>query len=79
MADPGWPASIDALRRGGYYVALGAFAGPTVELDVGTLYLRDLTLAGAADQPDTILPAVIALIEAGRIRPPWPRPTRFRR
>ena len=69
VAGPGWPALIDALRRGGRYVASGAIAGPIVELDVRTLYLRDLTLAGSTFQPNNILPDVIALIEAGRIRP----------
>lgn len=69
VAGPAWPALIDALRRGGRYVASGAIAGPIVELDVRTLYLRDLTLAGATFQPNNVLPDVIALIEAGRLRP----------
>ena len=69
VAGPSWPTLIDALRRGGRYVASGAIAGPIVELDVRTLYLRDLTLAGSTYQPSNILPDVIALIEAGRIRP----------
>lgn len=69
VAGAGWPSLIDALRRGGRYVASGAIAGPIVELDVRTLYLRDLTLAGATFQPDNIMSDVIALIEEGRIRP----------
>ena len=69
VAGPRWPALLDALHRGGRYVASGAIAGPIVELDVRTLYLRDLTLAGSTYQPDNILPDVIALIEGGRIRP----------
>ena len=69
VAGPGWPALLDALRRGGRYVTAGAIAGPIVELDVRTLYLRDLILTGTTFQPDNILSDVIALIEAGHIRP----------
>lgn len=69
VAGPIWSALVDALHRGGSYVASGAIAGPIVELDVRTLYLRDLTLAGSTHQPDNILPDVVSLIEAGRIRP----------
>ena len=69
VAGPAWPALLDALRKGGRYVASGAIAGPIVELDVRTLYLRDLLLAGSTFQPDNILPDVLALARAGRIRP----------
>ena len=69
VAGPRWPALIDALRRGGRYVTAGAIAGPIVELDVRTLYLRDLTLFGATYQPDTVLTDVIRYIERDEIRP----------
>jgi NADPH:quinone reductase-like Zn-dependent oxidoreductase len=46
VAGPRWPDMIRALQRGGRYVTAGAIAGPIVELDVRTLYLRDLTLFG---------------------------------
>lgn len=69
VAGPRWPDMIAALRRGGRYVTSGAIAGPIVELDVRTLYLRDLTLLGATYQPDNILPDVIGYIERDEIRP----------
>lgn len=69
VAGPRWPDMISALRRGGRYVTAGAIAGPIVELDVRTLYLRDLTLAGSTFQPDNILPDVIGYIERGELRP----------
>lgn len=69
VAGPRWPDLIDALDRGGRYVASGAIAGPMVELDVRTLYLRDLTLYGATYQPDRILNDLIGYIERDEIRP----------
>lgn len=69
VGGPRWPALLDALRRGGRYVTSGAIAGPIVELDLRTLYLRDLTLYGATYQPASILPDVISYIEAGEIDP----------
>ncbi len=69
VAGPRWPDMINSLRRGGRYVTAGAIAGPMVELDVRTLYLRDLTLLGATYQPENILPDVIRYIERDEIRP----------
>lgn len=69
VAGPRWPDLIGALHRGGRYVTAGAIAGPIVELDVRTLYLRDLTLFGTTYQPENILPDVIGYIERDEIRP----------
>jgi NADPH:quinone reductase-like Zn-dependent oxidoreductase len=69
VAGPRWPDMIASLRRGGRYVTAGAIAGPIVELDVRTLYLRDLTLFGTTFQPENILPDVIGYVEAGQISP----------
>lgn len=69
VAGPDWSATIDALRNGGRYVAAGAIAGPIVELDVRTLYLRDLALFGSTRQPDNVMPDLIGYIERGEIRP----------
>ncbi|MBT3359131.1 MAG: zinc-binding dehydrogenase [Rhodospirillales bacterium] len=69
VAGPRWPDMLSALRRGGRYVTAGAIAGPIVELDVRTLYLRDLTLFGSTFQSDNILIDVIDYIERGELRP----------
>ncbi len=69
IAGPRWPEMIASLRRGGRYVTAGAIAGPIVELDVRTLYLRDLTLFGSTYQPDTILEDVIGYVERGELTP----------
>ncbi len=69
VAGPRWPDMIDALRLGGRYVTSGAIAGPIVQMDVRTLYLRDLTLFGSTLQPDNIMPDVIRYVEEGRLQP----------
>ena len=47
----------------------GAIAGPIVELDLRTLYLRDLTLIGSTYQPSTVFTDLVRYIELGEIRP----------
>lgn len=73
VAGPRFPDMIAALRRGGRYVTAGAIAGPIVELDVRTLYLRDLTLYGSTFQPENILKDIIGYVERGELRPPVAR------
>ena len=50
-------------------VTSGAIAGPIVALDLRTLYLEDLTLLGATVMPRAVFEALVAIIEAGEIRP----------
>jgi NADPH:quinone reductase-like Zn-dependent oxidoreductase len=50
-------------------VTSGAVAGPLVELDVRTLYLKDLTLLGATYQEPDVLSDLVGYIERGEIRP----------
>lgn len=69
VAGPTWPTLLDVLKRGGRYVASGAIAGPMVELDVRTLYLKDLNLMGSTHQTDIVFENLIAYVEAGEIRP----------
>jgi NADPH:quinone reductase-like Zn-dependent oxidoreductase len=69
VAGPKWPQLLDVLRRGGRYVTAGAIAGPIVELDVRTLYLKDLSFFGCTFQSKGILENVIRYIEDGEIRP----------
>jgi NADPH:quinone reductase-like Zn-dependent oxidoreductase len=38
------PHLLNVLKRGGRYVTAGTIAVPKVELDVRTLYLKDLSL-----------------------------------
>lgn len=69
VGGPRWSELIDGLRDGGRYVTAGAIAGPIVELDLRTLYLRDLTFFGCTHQPPTLFTDLVGYIEAGEIRP----------
>jgi NADPH:quinone reductase-like Zn-dependent oxidoreductase len=69
VAGPGWPQLLDVLRVGGRYATSGAIAGPLVELDVRTLYLKDLTFFGCTYQDDAVFENLVSYIEHGDIRP----------
>ncbi len=47
----------------------GAIAGPLVQLDVRTLYLKDLTFFGCTFQEDIVFKNLINYIERGDIKP----------
>lgn len=64
-----WPTLIDVLERGGRYTCSGAIAGPIVDLDLRTLYLRDLTFTGSTVIDLSVMPNLIRYIEAGEIQP----------
>jgi NADPH:quinone reductase-like Zn-dependent oxidoreductase len=65
----GWPQLLDRLAHGGRYVGSGAIAGPIVELDLRTLYLRDLTLLGATVVPPGTFARLVGYVERGELRP----------
>ncbi len=65
----GFPALLDALRRGGRYGVAGAISGPIAELDLRTLYLKDLTLYGCTILEPQVFPNLVGYIERGEIRP----------
>ena len=69
VGGPRWPQLIEALRRGGRYVVSGAIGGPIVELDLRSLYLEDRVLIGATITEPEVFAELVALIEAGAIRP----------
>ncbi len=64
-----WPRLLEALRPGGRYAVAGAIAGPIVELDLRTLYLKDLQLLGGTIVEPAVFAALIGRIEKGEIRP----------
>jgi NADPH:quinone reductase-like Zn-dependent oxidoreductase len=69
VGGPEWPHLLEVLRRGGRYVTAGAIAGPIVELDLRTLYLKDLRLLGCTWQDRAVFAALVSYIERGEIRP----------
>jgi NADPH:quinone reductase-like Zn-dependent oxidoreductase len=69
VAGPTWPQLLDVLTRGGRCAQIGAIAGPLVELDVRTLYLKDLTLMGCTYQEPGVFERLVAYIEGDEIQP----------
>lgn len=68
VAGDQWPSFLDVLRRGGRYAVAGAIAGPLAQIDVRTLYLKDLTLFGCTFQEAEVFENLIRYIETGEIR-----------
>ncbi|KAF2828129.1 NAD(P)-binding protein, partial [Ophiobolus disseminans] len=69
VAGPSFTELLDVLKKGGRYAVAGAIAGPIVELDVRTLYLKDLSFFGCTFQEDVVFGNLISYIERGEIRP----------
>ena len=69
VAGDSWPVFLELLVRGGRYATAGAIAGPLAQIDVRTLYLKDLTLYGCTFQEDEGFENLVAYIEHGEIRP----------
>jgi NADPH:quinone reductase-like Zn-dependent oxidoreductase len=64
-----FPALIEVLARGGRYTCSGAIAGPIVDLDLRSMYLKDLTFTGATVVPPGTFGRLVKYIEKGEIRP----------
>lgn len=69
VAGPAFTELLDVLKKGGRYAVAGAIAGPIVELDVRTLYLKDLSFFGCTFQAEEVFANLIGYIERGDIRP----------
>jgi NADPH:quinone reductase-like Zn-dependent oxidoreductase len=69
VAGDKWPQYLEVLRPGGRYAVAGAIAGPLVELDVRTLYLKDLSLFGCTVLEPDVFNRLIKRIEQGAIKP----------
>jgi NADPH:quinone reductase-like Zn-dependent oxidoreductase len=69
VGGPKWSQLLDVLKRQGRLAVSGAVAGPIVDLDLRTLYLKDLTLYGCTGLGDGVFANLVALINSGRIKP----------
>ena len=69
VGGPYWPHLIDILERGGRYTCSGAIAGPMVEFDLRTFYLRDLSLLGSTVIPPEVMINLVKYIGRGEIKP----------
>ena len=67
VAGKQWPALLDVLKPFGRYATSGAIAGPLVELDLRTLYLKDLTLFGCTVLGKDVFPNLVKRIEAEEV------------
>ena len=69
VAGPTWPSLLDVLRSGGRYAVAGAIGGAMVELDVRTLYLKDLSFFGCTVLEPQVFANLIGRIERSEITP----------
>jgi NADPH:quinone reductase-like Zn-dependent oxidoreductase len=60
---------LQVLKPGGRYAVAGAISGPIVDLDLRTLYLKDLRLIGCTVLEPEVFPNLVGYIERGEIRP----------
>jgi NADPH:quinone reductase-like Zn-dependent oxidoreductase len=60
---------LNTLKRGGRYASSGAIGGPLVNLDLRTMYLKDLTLIGCTAWDGPVFPQLVSYIESNRIKP----------
>ena len=65
----GFASILNCLKRGGRYGVAGAISGPIVDLDLRTLYLKDLRLLGCTILEPEVFPNLIGYIKRGEIEP----------
>jgi NADPH:quinone reductase-like Zn-dependent oxidoreductase len=69
VAGDGFGALLDVLRPKGRYAVAGAVGGPIVDLDVRTLYLKDLQFFGCTVLEPQVFGNLVKRIENGDIKP----------
>lgn len=69
VGGPGFPVLLDVLKPGGRYAVVGAIAGPVVELDLRTVYLKDLSLFGCTVLGPQVFANLVGYIERGEVKP----------
>lgn len=69
VAGPTWPSLLEVLRPHGRYAVSGAIAGAFVDLDVRTLYLKDLSFFGCTILEPQVFENLVARIENNQIKP----------
>lgn len=69
VAGDKWPLLLDVLKPGGRYAVAGAIGGYSVQLDVRTLYLKDLSFFGCTVLNPEVFTNLVSRIERGEIQP----------
>jgi len=64
-----WPELPNILRPFGRYAVSGAIAGPIVQLDLRTLYLKDQTFLGCTVLDNGVFARLVSLVEQEAIKP----------
>jgi NADPH:quinone reductase-like Zn-dependent oxidoreductase len=60
---------LELLRPGGRFAIAGAISGPLAQIDLRTIYLKDLQLLGCTFQDDEVFENLVTYIEANEIHP----------
>ncbi|WP_218044146.1 alcohol dehydrogenase family protein [Kiloniella majae] len=69
VAGDAFPTLLEVMKSGGRYAVAGAIGGPLVELDVRTLYLKDLSFFGCTVLEPKVFGNLVKLIEENKIKP----------
>ena len=69
VAGPLFKGLINLLRPEGRYTTAGAFGGPSVELDLRTVYLKQLEIHGSSQGTRKAFAQLLSYIESGKIKP----------
>lgn len=69
VGGPLFPDLLDLLAPFGRYVVAGAIAGPLVQTDLRTVYLKQLQLIGSSMAAHEEFTALVDLIRAGSLKP----------
>lgn len=63
------PELLELLRPGGRYAIAGAISGPLAQIDLRTIYLKDLSLFGCTFQDDEVFENLVGYIERNEVHP----------
>ena len=66
-----WPALLEILRPGGRYAVSGAIAGAFVELDLRTLYLKDLSFFGCTVLESNVFTNLMTILKVEILSRLW--------
>jgi NADPH:quinone reductase-like Zn-dependent oxidoreductase len=66
---PAVPSLLQCLSRWGRYAVAGAIAGAEVNLDLRTVYLKDLSILGCTVFPPGLFADLVGYIERGEVQP----------
>lgn len=69
VGGPHFAGELETLKRGGRYASSGAIGGPIVNLDLRTMYLKDLTLIGCTAWDEPVFPNLVSYVETDKLRP----------